>query len=366
MAAETERPRVAGMRIEVSAPKGQTPTVAFDGVPQDEERPDLRWADSVYLPHVLIYLRGQRLYDTEIWVNGDLAGRVPPKSAEVDAAYDRHERGDAEPDFQEPDEYRTTDSEAGHAERLKALQAEIAASPGRRAEWEWKGLSRTFSVHQRNTHELTSLLQLMETDPEIALEMFQNVRPPEVHDALLGELDQRLHNFVASAVSLVDHTRRLFAGYEGTHMGDAYEERKNALAAKPVVGFVRDLRNYLLHRSIPFIGFTVTFGEQMREPRATMEVSVANLKRWNGWKAPAKAFLEAGGESIKLSEVPGEHTNELNELYEWVFRQFRGMHKADVYATNVLVDEYNWVLSGGAKGRPRRPGRMAAQPPPLT
>jgi hypothetical protein len=339
------------VRIDVIAAKDQTPTITLDGKPISRGR-NLRWTDSLDLPYTLVYLDGERQYDIEVWVNGTLTGRVPSRSDAVDAAYGAHENGtplrrDASGGaLQNP-------AEMSVADRLKAIRAQINASPGQLARLEWDGLARTLAVHQRNTDEFISLLQAMGADEMVALEMFQNVRPPLVRDELLGQVDQRMHNFVASAGALVDHTRRLFDDYPGTNLRAEYEKRKDVLAAKPVVGFVKDLRNYLLHRKIPVIGHTVSLGAQMTEPKTTMLVSVEYLRQWDGWKGAAKVYLASAGESIQLSSVPEEYAAELTDLYDWVFKQFHGMHRADIHALDALLSEHDWILSGGREGRPR-------------
>ena len=47
-------------------------------------------ADDVTFPAV--WQDGDRVYDVEIWRDGELVATVPPRSPEVDAAFDEHER----------------------------------------------------------------------------------------------------------------------------------------------------------------------------------------------------------------------------------------------------------------------------------
>ncbi|MEP7247900.1 MAG: hypothetical protein ABI885_30015 [Gammaproteobacteria bacterium] len=229
------------MRIDLTAMKDQPPELGIDGQPASKDYP-LRWKDALDLPFTLLWLNHERQYDIELWVNGTLRGRVPPKSPAVDAIYDADERGIRQEDHASLRQPWTSVDDTPHASRLSDLRAEIAASSGQRARLAWDGVDRTLAVHERNSTELDTLLEAIETDKDVALELFQNVRPPVERDEILGLLDQRLHNFAASAASLVDHTRRLFDGYEGTHLASEYGKRKEALRIVPVVGFVKDLR----------------------------------------------------------------------------------------------------------------------------
>ena len=46
--------------------------------------------DDVVFPGV--WLAETRVYDVEVWQDGELVATVPPQSDEVDAAFDEHER----------------------------------------------------------------------------------------------------------------------------------------------------------------------------------------------------------------------------------------------------------------------------------
>ena len=71
----------------------------------------------------------------------------------------------------------------------------------------WTVVGRSWSVFQRNTTELMNLLNSPATDPVVAAQLM--VDDGEATTPFWDELDQRLHNQLASAASLVDHRRRL-------------------------------------------------------------------------------------------------------------------------------------------------------------
>lgn len=63
-------------------------------------------------------------------------------------------------------------------------------------------------------------------------------------------------NYVASAMALVEHTRRIMRDHSGPIV-DEFEQRKHDVVANPEVPFIHNLRNYVLHYSLPFIGHEV-------------------------------------------------------------------------------------------------------------
>src|SRR5687768_1473513 len=72
----------------------------------------------------------------------------------------------------------------------------------------------------------------------------------DFHQLQLNVLRQ-FHNYLASAKTLVDHTRRLVEDvYKNTEFLEEYEVKKREqFAGKPLINFVQKLRNYTLHRT---------------------------------------------------------------------------------------------------------------------
>lgn len=107
-------------------------------------------------------------------------------------------------------------------ERLEAIEASQRAlrdHPGqerlRDLEALWISIDQ---VMMPNLGELVALLRQPATDPNLFDELIQNVRPPVVRERYGGELTRRLSNYVASALALVDHVRRLARASEASYM----------------------------------------------------------------------------------------------------------------------------------------------------
>jgi hypothetical protein len=275
---------------------------------------------------------------------------VPEAGERTDAVYDRIEGvAPAEPEA-------TPAFPTEQAPRLRReVETERKAHPMLKVHLDWEGLRRMVSVHVRNGGELLQVLSAIGTDFELAMELVQNVRPPDVRDAVQAELDQRLHNYVASTSSLVDQTRRVVERYEGTWFAKEYTKRKETITGTPVVGFVRDLRNYALHRALPFLGHSLSFaGAEVENFESQVQLSTAALSAWDGWKAPAKAYLAQCGDAVDLHEAIAAHMAIYEEMWRWILDQHRGLHRTDVCGYNELIMESNWYLSAGREGRPRR------------
>jgi hypothetical protein len=115
----------------------------------------------------------------------------------------------------------------------------------------WAVVGRSYSVFARNTSELMNLLNIPNTNTAVALQLMGDDR--EATAPYWDELDQRLHNQLASAVSLVDHQRRLLSYYEADFpaLVAEYTSRNDGIIGMNEAAFLRDLRNYLLHYGAP-------------------------------------------------------------------------------------------------------------------
>jgi hypothetical protein len=319
-----------------------------DGTPVEDGYP-LRWTDLEGMPFPAVYVRDVRQYDVEIWVNGTCIHRVPPREPLAEAIYQMIEDAragrldrptvDEEPDFS----------------RLSDIREEIRIHPGQIIHLRWMGLRRMLDVHDRNARELGGLLDAVASSDEIAVEMFQNTRPPDVREEIEARIDQRLHNYVASSGALVDHTRRMLAKYEGTALSDEYEIRKEEIARTGPARFMKDLRNYTLHRELPFLGNIVSLATDEGDRWvAEIRLSAALLLEWDGWSRPARSLIEASDGAITLRHVVREHVDLIRSLYQWLWTQYRGLHRYELVLLDDLHAEHDWVLSGGREGYPRR------------
>lgn len=182
---------------------------------------------------------------------------------------------------------------------------------------------RSFSlnVFQMNAVELMEAAQrVKDPDQGMALMMEKN---REAGRQAHRELNRHVHNFVSSALTLVEHTRVFMRKhYAGTDLIETYEKQVTVtFAQSPVVQFVQGLRNYMLHRDLPnssmFMKFTPKPG--MTDGSGTTETGVhydtASLLDWDGWKPVARTYLEQVGAHLDLHESAQEYLTLVNQFH---------------------------------------------------
>lgn len=187
----------------------------------------------------------------------------------------------------------------------------------------WEVVRRSWLVFVRNTTELVDLLNIPASNPVVSMQLIGDDR--EATASYWEQLDQRLHNQLASAVSLVDHTRRLLRYFEDVPaLGKEYAARNERVTQMAETVFLRDLRNYLLHYGAPPIVQTVTLGGLSDSGTGhVLKLSASKLLEWSKWGAPAKDYLasfpQRDGPILGRDVVA--YGNAMSELFGWLFKQ---------------------------------------------
>lgn len=203
---------------------------------------------------------------------------------------------------------------------------------------------RSFSlnVFQMNAVELVEAAhRIKDPDQGMALMMEKN------HEAGLQahrELNRHVHNFVSSALTLVEHTRVFMRKhYTGTDLISTYEKRVAAIFLQsPVAQFVQGLRNYMLHRGLPNSSMSMKFTSNpgAANGSSTAETGVhyetASLLDWKDWKPVARAYLEKAGEQLDVHAFAQDYLTLVNQFHSWLDVTLAEHHRSDLQELDQL------------------------------
>jgi hypothetical protein len=229
--------------------------------------------------------------------------------------------------------------------RLQELRKAISEHPGTWAHTRWARLRRTHEILAGNLRELDKLIEGPEQDWRLALNLVSNTGSYDAEqDAYFNEFDRLLHNVVAAIGTLIDHTRIVARHYEGTPFHGEYTRRVQQVGAIPAAKFVKDLRNYMLHQSLPAPYNQVSLTQQ--KVTYQLQISVPALLQSSSWSGTSRNYLAQHGDALPIREPFDEYTAAIEGLYNWMFTQSTGLDSAEVEAANALIDEYNDVLTG--------------------
>jgi hypothetical protein len=235
------------------------------------------------------------------------------------------------------------------SDKINDVEQRISNHPGYVEYERLQGLGRVLSaVFVRNWWELQALLDRASTDMTLAFELVQNVYRPDVKQQFEGEMVQRLHNYVAATMTLVDHSRRIMRGRTGP-ITDEFATRKEELLRNLEVPFVQDFRNFTLHRSLPLLGHTLKIDNVNRpEQEITSEIKlgVVQLLAWDGWTASSRRFLEQQGDAVLLRPVIRRHGELMVDINSWLCNALAENNKDALDEVNKLGVERNALLMG--------------------
>ncbi|WP_292427276.1 hypothetical protein [Mesorhizobium sp.] len=152
------------------------------------------------------------------------------------------------------------------------------------------------------------------------------------------ELSRHIHNFVASARTLVDHTRVFIKEYYSqSSVLTQYKDQVSLIFSNdPNSKFVHDLRNYMLHKGLPGSQMFLSFH---RDPdnqsdagkiEAGIRLDATSLLEWSGWTAPARLYLETVGKHLDVHQFVESYLVRVNRFHSWLDMTLRKHHQDDL------------------------------------
>lgn len=150
------------------------------------------------------------------------------------------------------------------------------------------------------------------------------------------ELHRLLHNFMASVMTLVCHSRNLIKEkYEGTLLQLHWDEQiKIRFAGKPLHTFVQDLRNYTLHCNLPATSLSYLWNG------SSVRLSSEHLLLWDNWREPSEEYIRSHPTGISLQQVIDAYYSSIHEFYEWFVDELCSFHAQDLEEYRHLREKY--------------------------
>lgn len=208
---------------------------------------------------------------------------------------------------------------------------------------------RTFSLNifRMNAQELIEITSRV-NDPDEGLRLM-SLHNREASQQTHREVTRRVHNFVAASLTLVEHTRVFMREhYTNTPVLDRYQAEIDAgFANEPVVRFVQDLRNFMLHKGLPDSEMFLKFqsNPDLRSGGGVLTTGIHirtdKLLPWSGWSAPARAFIESSGEFVDIWTFAESYTDKIVSFHGWLQGELDQFHSTDMDELRALQASMN-------------------------
>lgn len=220
--------------------------------------------------------------------------------------------------------------------RAYDLRQEIAASAGARFLDRSHARSFSLNIFQMNALELMEASRRMR-DPDQGFSLMLE-KNREAGRQAHRELNRHVHNFAASALTLVEHTRIMMReNYANMEIQKAYEKQVTAIFGnEPVANFVQGLRNYMVHKGLPSSHMFLSFKSDpdAADGSGTQETGVrydtASLLEWSRWKPPARKYLTDAGEHLDVHRFAEDYLVLVNRFHAWLDAALWAHHQDDL------------------------------------
>jgi elongation factor P hydroxylase len=195
-------------------------------------------------------------------------------------------------------------------------------------------LDQNLFVFERNYQDLKRAIEKCSQSEQIDLLLDRHQS-----EIILHHMCRFVHNFLASAMTLVEHTRIIIReNYVGTSFSTEYQgEIDKRFVNNPLHQFIQDFRNYALHYSLPITGFRISVktdqvtGDQ--EERVVFFISKDTLLLWSGWK-DGKVYLEELNDEIPIENLIDDYFRLVFDFHSWLHKRLQELHKND----------FDWLL----------------------
>jgi hypothetical protein len=215
-----------------------------------------------------------------------------------------------------------------HEEYLEEIEA-LQKTEGWRIHQDMERLGWSFYIFQGNYHDLLKDLHINYADFFVRFDVRNRA---ELH-AFLKEIMRKFHNFVASALMLVDHTRNLSKKmYRGTQFEAVLDsEIEKRFKQNPQIQFVHRLRSYTLHCGLPEPSAVLSGTME-----ASLKMSITQLREWDGWTKLARQHLQTCRDDEKIEDIATAYFKSVSDFHEWFFNNQKKLHEQAFAEANAL------------------------------
>ena len=175
----------------------------------------------------------------------------------------------------------------------------------------------------------------------------QDARNQEFLEEFFRLITRLFHNYLAAAMTLVDHSRILIKEfYEAEKFADFVAEfevkKREYFIENSLHHFIQELRNYNLHKALPIVGSTLN----LNSLTSHLIIQYEGLRDDFDWGPSARAFLESKGENGELEELTTDYYNLVTDFYNWFHGRQMEVHAEEINELNALnerVQNSRWT-----------------------
>lgn len=224
---------------------------------------------------------------------------------------------------------------------LKQLDSTMSSHPALAAVQQMEELQTAMWWHAGNAADCLSVIDALNSNGlGIRLLTEGEIPAQDEHRSFDVRLGRSWHNFVASAATFVDHTRRQLKDLPEPLQAEYVERKQELLDPHDVVGFVSRFRNVVVHGGALQTGVTFKFarGKQSFDANFRTDILLNRHSKW--WNPAARRYIEARAPRLSLSEAIWEYSEACDPLWEWFQERLYQHHYSTLHEWETQVSRY--------------------------
>lgn len=226
---------------------------------------------------------------------------------------------------------------------INEMEQQIYSTEGYKIDLIMRGLDMSVQIFKRNYQQFSELIKTFDNPAYIIFFWADSIESKKTRIDFQIEVHRAFTNFEASAASLIDHSRRFVESGIKDTIKEKYTNKKDeCFVENNLSRFVKDLRNYLLHRGYPEIKISTHYPNGNNE----FVMNKTELTKWSKWSSYSKEFLAKQEEKISVVSVVDDYYNLVVEFYEWFFNELREEYKEEYEEVNKLIEQFNTTFFG--------------------
>ena len=164
----------------------------------------------------------------------------------------------------------------------------IKSMHGWEVHWACVRLIQCYKIFLKNSEKL---IEYSSNPPKIHYNLMPDIKSRIQKNALDCEAARLIHNYVASAKTLVENSRRNSKKYLSLNVKTVYDRIvTDTFANDPCTQIIHNLRNFMLHVDMPNISNRINI---LTGASSYLSLPPDKLLDWKKWKKIEKVYLEA-------------------------------------------------------------------------
>ncbi len=211
--------------------------------------------------------------------------------------------------------------------RRAEIQEELVASEAYKLIQRLRTFDLSLEVFERNYRELeTAIGRHLPKDPAGVFRLAQDHGARNEEQI---EITRHLHNFVAAALSLVDHTRVFYRElYEkDNHIPDYQRQIDGRFVNDGIANFVKCLRQFCQHYRLPLVSTSLRIDAEQGIIDARVRLRKPDLLQFSSWTAPAQRFIQTAPDELDLPDTVRQYHHNVVDFYQWFRSEQSRVHK---------------------------------------